>query len=57
VAGKQKLDDLLARILVQVSGRFVCDDDRGIRRKRACDSYALLFAARQLRGIVVEPVA
>src|SRR5262245_49355219 len=57
VAGEQELDDLPARILVQVSGRFVSDDDRRVWRKRASDRYALLFATRQLGGIVVEPIA
>ena len=55
--GEQQVDDLPAGGLVEVAGRFVGDQDGGIGRQRAGDGDALLLAAGQLRGIVVQPVA
>ena len=48
VAREQKIDDLLAGVLVEVSGRLVGHDDRRIGRQRARHRHALLFAAGQL---------
>ena len=56
VAGEQKLDDLLAGRFVEVAGRLVGDQDRGVGRKRAGERDALLLAAGELRRIVVEPL-
>jgi len=57
MTGKQKLDDLFACVLVEVSCRLVRDNDGRIWRKRACNRYTLLLTAGQLRRIVVESVA
>ena len=57
VAGEQEIDDLLAGVLVEVSGRFVGHDDRWIGRERARHGHALLLAAGQLGRIVMQPLA
>jgi len=56
VAPKQQLDDLLPRGLVEIAGWFVGDNDGGIWRDRARQRDALLFAARKLHRIVVQPI-
>ena len=53
---EQKLDHLLSGLLVEIAGRLVGDEDRGIRRERAGERDALLLAARQLRGIMRQPL-
>ena len=57
MAGEQQIDDLLAGILVEISGRLVGDEDRRIGRQRARDRDALLLAAGQLGRIVMQPFA
>ena len=53
----KQIDDLLAGGLVEIAGRLVRHQDRGIGRQRAGQRDALLFAAGQLRGIMMQPVA
>ena len=57
VLGEQEIDDLPAGGFVEIAGRLVRHQDRGIRRQRAGQRDALLLAAGQLRGIVMQPVA
>ena len=42
---------------VEVAGRLVGQDDVGVVDQRPGDGHALLLAAGELRGPVVEPVA
>jgi hypothetical protein len=44
----QQLEDLAARLRVEVAGRLVGEDDRRLRHERARDRDALLLAAREL---------
>ena len=44
-------------VAVEVAGRLVGEDDRGIARDRARDRDPLLLATRQLRRHVLEPIA
>ena len=55
--GEQQIDDLLAGGLVEIAGRLVRDEDRGIGRQRARQRDALLLAAGKLRRIMVQSVA
>ena len=48
---------LVARPAVEVPGGLVGEHDRGPRHERAGDRGALALAARELRRMVVEPVA
>jgi hypothetical protein len=57
VFGEQQIDDLLAGGFVEIAGRLVRHQDRGVRRQRPGERHALLFAAGQLRGIVMQAVA
>ena len=57
VHAEQQLDDLMTGLAVQVAGRFVREQQRGIVGERAGDGHALLLAARQLRRIVMAAVA
>jgi hypothetical protein len=52
----QQLQDVAAGGRVQVAGRLVGKQDRGIVGEGAGDGNALLLAAGQLRGIVVPAV-
>ena len=54
--GEQEIDDLLSGDLVEISGGFVRDQNRRIGRQGARQGDALLFAAGQLRGIMMQPV-
>jgi len=54
---EQELDDRVAGALVEIAGRLVGDEDRGVRRHGARDGDALLLAARELRRIVVPALA
>jgi hypothetical protein len=49
--------DLLAALAVQRSSRFIGQDDRPAVHERAGDADALLLAARELVGMVLQPVA
>src|SRR5439155_16487318 len=53
----EQVDDLVRGVRVEVAGRFVGPDDPRSLRERAGDRDSLLFAARQLRRVVTEPVA
>ena len=55
--GEQEIDDLLAGGLVEIAGRFVRHQDSRIGRQRAGQRDALLLAAGQLRGIMMQPIA
>ena len=48
--------DLLCVLGVEVAGRLVGPDDRGVVDERSCDRDALALAARQLVGHVPRPV-
>ena len=57
MATKQQFDDLAPGCLVEIAGRFVGDDDRGIRRERAGERDALLLAAGKFGRIMAQPAA
>ena len=57
MAAKQKLDDLSSGRFIEIAGRLVGDDDRGIGHERAGERNALLLAAGQLGRVMVEPAA
>jgi len=42
----QQIQDILGRFLVQVSGRFISDYDKGIGDERTSNSHPLLLSAR-----------
>ena len=52
--GEQQIDDLVSGCLVEISGRLVREQDRGVGRERTRDGNPLLFAARQLRRIMMQ---
>src|SRR5947209_8641008 len=52
----EQADDLLAGARVQVAGRLVAHQDRGIVGQSARDGDALLLPAGKLRGMVIQPV-
>src|SRR5262249_39213005 len=52
LAAEQKLDDLASGRFVEITGRFVGDDDGGVRRQGAGERNPLLLASGQLRGIM-----
>ena len=54
---RTSVDDLAAGRLVEIAGRLVGDEDRGMRRQRARERDALLLAARKLRRIMREALA
>ena len=49
----QELDNLAARLRVEVPRRFVGQDEGGIVQQGPCDADALLFATRKLVGHLV----
>ena len=53
---EHQVHDRPAGRLVEIAGRLVGDQQRGIGRKRAGERDALLLAAGKLGGIVAEPV-
>ena len=53
----QEAEDLEARARVEVAGRLVREDQLGSRGERPRAGHALLLAAGELRGTVLEPVA
>ena len=57
MAGEQKIDDLLAGVLVEIAGRLVGHHDGRIGRQRARHRHALLLAAGQLGRIMLQPLA
>ena len=52
----QQFDDQPARLGIEIGGRFICQDHRGIVRQCPRDCDALLFAAGQFRGVPLMPV-
>ena len=50
VQGLQQLEDLLARLAVEVAGRLVGQQQRGMGHERAGERHPLLLAARQRPG-------
>ena len=56
-AAKQKLNDVRAGCFVEIAGRFIGDKNRRIGCERPRDGDALLLAAGQLCGVMVEAVA
>ena len=52
---KEEIDDRGTSGRVEVAGRFVGKEDARIVDERSCDGDALLLAAAQLRGKVIEP--
>src|SRR3954451_9165559 len=54
---EQEPDDGVAGRLVEVAGRLVGEQERRIGHNRPGDRDALLFAAGQLRRIVMKPLA
>ena len=53
----QGIQHQLARLGVEVAGRFVGEDQRRVVRQRTGNRDTLLLAARQLGRTVVHPVA
>ena len=52
VAAKQKFDDLASSRFVEISGRFVSNDDSRVRRQGAGERDPLLLAAGKLGRIM-----
>src|SRR5436190_4550191 len=57
MTGEQKLDDLAPCRLVEIAGRLIRDQDRGMRRKGTRKRDTLLLATGQLGRIVVHAIA
>ncbi len=55
--GEQQINDLFACRFIEIAGWLVRHKDRRIRCKCACKRHALLLAAGQLRGIVMQTFA
>ena len=53
----QQVEDLFRRRAIQVAGRFVADQQRGIGDQCPCNCHALLLATRQLRRPVSTAVS
>ena len=56
VQAPQQLEDLVARLRVEVARGLVGDQDLRVGHDRARDRDALLLAARELPRVVVHPV-
>jgi len=50
----QQLENMSAGIIVQVTCRFICQDELWRIEQRPCDGDALLFAARKFVGINID---
>ena len=50
----QKAKNFLGGVRIEVTGRFVCDDDCGAAHECAGNGDALLLATRELGGPVTE---
>src|SRR6185436_3421556 len=53
----QQIQDLIARLAVEVAGGLVAQQERGIGNDRARDADALFLAARQLTRLVLGALA
>ena len=51
----EQLHHVLARSRIQVAGRFVCQQNRWVTGKGSGHRHPLLFASRELDGIMMEP--
>ena len=51
----EQLHDVLACGRIQVTGRFVCQQNRWVTGKGSGHRHPLLFASRKLYGIMMEP--
>ena len=56
-AGEDQIDDRRASGGVEIAGGFIGKQQRGAGGEGAGDGHALLLAARELRGVMVEAVA
>ena len=52
----QQVEDLIARLAVEIAGRLVAQQERGIGDDRARDADALLLTARQLARLVLRAI-
>ena len=57
VQGLEQVQDLVARLAIEVAGRLVAQQQRRVGDDGARDADALLLAARELARIVVHPLA
>src|SRR5262249_53586502 len=48
--------DFLRRLAVEITGRLVADQERGIRNDGACDRHALLLSAGELRRTMLRAI-
>ena len=53
----EQVQDFGSRVAVEVAGRLVGQDQRGLVDQRAGDGHALLLAAGEFGRLVVQPVA
>ena len=53
---QQQLDDRLARVRIEISGRFVRIDNRRVIDQRAGDGHTLLFATTQLGRKMMQAI-
>ena len=53
----QEVDDLHARLRIQVTGRLISQDDGRLVHQRPGNGHPLLLPARKLSGPVLDPVA
>jgi hypothetical protein len=53
----QQIHNRLPRGLIEIAGRLIREEHRGIGRKGPGQSHALLLPARHLRWIMVEAMA
>jgi hypothetical protein len=53
---QQKMQDLVGRFLVQVTGRLIGNDQVRVADESSGNADALLFAARELAGPVIDTV-
>ena len=52
----QEIENLVGRVGIEVAGRFVGDDEFGMRHDGAGDADALFLSARELAGIVIGAI-
>jgi len=52
---EEKFDDEMARLAIEIAGRFVREEDLGAIDEGARDRHTLLFATRELRRVVMQP--
>ncbi len=52
---EEKVMDRLARMHIEIAGRFIGKHDIGLQHQRPGDGNALLFSAREFTGPVKKP--